>query len=262
MVSEDKTSSLISGPQAIRSFRTVVRDMVNSTWADMVRTMQASPAGGSGSGSGLIGSPEVREAAKKVAEAELEVNQHPSYLAPTHDVDEYRRKEQAFIDARVAYEEVMRAAAANAAAAAEAATTATPSPPQPVYDPNRNTHEVTRVAVARAMHDFRAEVPTLVARSLETALAAQAPPTVSANPASDSNIAGTKRPAKTASGDAKRAKVGGPLVSLRLAEQVCTNCRVPRAAHDSSTLGLKCTKPAVPATAAELAALEKGKAKA
>ena len=74
--------------------------------------------------------------------------------------------------------------------------------------------------------------------------------------------AGTKRPAKTASGDAKRAKVGGPLVNLRLAERVCTNCRVPRAAHDSSTLGLKCTKPAVPATAAELAALEKGKAKA
>ena len=80
MVSEARTSSLISGPQAIKSVWTVVRNMVDGTWADMVRTPQVSPAGGSASGSGLVGSPETREVAKKVAEAELEVKQYPSFF--------------------------------------------------------------------------------------------------------------------------------------------------------------------------------------
>ena len=53
---------------------------------------------------------------------------------------------------------------------------------------------MTKVAITRAMHEFRAEVPALVTRSLEAALAAQAPPTVFTNPASNSNIAGKHPP--------------------------------------------------------------------
>ena len=164
--------------------------MVVGTWADAVISPQGGPAGRSAPGGELIGSPETREAAKKLAQAESEFKAYPSVLAPTHDADEYKRKEQAYHDAQAAYTEFMAAAAANAAAAA------TPSPPHPAFDSTRNTHEVARVAITRAVYDLRAELPDLVNRTVAAALAvAQAPPTVPTNPASDSNLAGKHPPA-------------------------------------------------------------------
>ena len=87
-------------------------------------------------------------------------------------------------------------------------------------------------------------------------------PSSSKKPASG---ASTKRPACITSGDAKRAKntnMDRALIELRLSEQVCTSCRVPKDSHDANTLSQQCTKPAVPATAAELTAIEKGKTNA
>ena len=183
--------------------------MVDGIWADASRSPQGSPAGWSAPDGELIGSPETREAANKLAQAESEFKAYPSVLAPTHDADEYKRKEQAYHDAQAAFTEVMAAAAADAAAAA------TPSSPHSAFDSTRNTHEVARVNIARAVHDLRAELPDLVNRTVAAALAAvqaelpglvnrtvaaalaavQAPPTVPTNPASDSNIAGKPSPA-------------------------------------------------------------------
>ena len=149
--------------------------MVAGTCADAVRTPQGSPAGGSASGSELIGSTKTREGAKKLAQAESKFKEYASILAPTHDADEYRRKKQAYIDAWAACNEVVAATSANAAAAANDAAAATPSPPHPVFDPTRNAHEVARIGITRAVHDLRAQLPDLVNRSVAAALAAQAP---------------------------------------------------------------------------------------
>ena len=92
--------------------------MVVGTWTDAVISPQGSPAGRSAPGGELIGSPETREAANKLAQAESEFKAYPSVLALTHDADEYKRTEQAYHDAQVAYFKVMAAAAAYAAAAA------------------------------------------------------------------------------------------------------------------------------------------------